>query len=51
MELLVKPTEKIGLIIVVDMLILLVLGLVIIILHLAEKAEDARNKEAALDFW
>jgi len=33
----VKPTEKIAWIIIVDMVALLVLGLVIIILHLSEK--------------
>lgn len=48
-----KPTEKIPLILVVDGLFLLGLGLVIIILHLREKAEDKKENEliSAFDYF
>jgi len=42
---LVKPTEKIPLILLVDGIILLLLGLVVIVLHFFEKAEDQKEKE------
>ena len=45
LTLLLNPTAKIPLILVCDGIFLLALGLVIIVLHLYEKAEDARDKE------
>jgi len=45
LDLLVKPTGKIPLILVGDGIFLLVLGLVIIVLHLNEKAADKREGE------
>jgi flagellar basal body-associated protein FliL len=41
---LIKPSEKMIMIILVDAVFLLVLGLVIIVLHLLEKAEDRKEK-------
>ena len=43
LDILVKPNEKILLIILVDAVFLLILGLIIIILHLLEKAEDRKE--------
>lgn len=43
LDILVKPNEKIILIILVDAVFLLILGLIIIILHLLEKAEDRKE--------
>lgn len=54
MDLLSKPTDKIPVVLLVDGLFLLVLGLVIIVLHLWEKAEDQKENERnnALNyFW
>ena len=45
LTLLLNPTAKIPLIMICDGVFLLALGLVIIVLHLYEKAEDAREKE------
>ena len=50
-ELLVSPNKSIGLIIAVDLLFLLVLGLAIIIMHLAEKAEDKRDQIDYFDYF
>ena len=44
LDVLVKPNEKLILIIMVDAVFLLLLGLIIIILHLLEKAEDRKEK-------
>lgn len=44
-KLLVNPTSKIPLILIVDVVFLMVLGVIIIILHLREKAEDAREQQ------
>lgn len=38
-----KPTEKFPIILLFDGLFLLLLGLVIIVLHLMEKAEDKKD--------
>jgi hypothetical protein len=43
MDLLAKPDDKIPLVLLVDGLFLLVLGLVIIVLHVGEKAEDKKE--------
>lgn len=43
--LLVNPTGKIPLILIVDVVFLMVLGVIIIILHLREKAEDAKESQ------
>lgn len=45
MDLLSKPTDKIPVVLLVDGLFLLVLGLVVIVLHLQEKAEDKKENE------
>ena len=45
LELLVKPTTRIPLILVGEGIFLLILGLVIIILHLGEKVDDKREGE------
>lgn len=43
LDILIKPNEKIVLIILVDAVFLLILGLIIIVLHLLEKAEDRKE--------
>ena len=48
--LMLNPTAKIPLILVCDGVFLLALGLVIIVLHLYEKAEDTREKEQITAF-
>lgn len=45
MDLLSKPSDKIPVVLLVDGLFLLVLGLIIIVLHLGEKAEDKKENE------
>lgn len=50
LDTLIKPTEKIPLILVADGVFLLVLGLVIIVLHLYEKAEDKKDQEKITAF-
>ena len=50
LTLLLNPTAKIPLILVCDGIFLLALGLVIIVLHLYEKAEDTREKEQITAF-
>ena len=50
LNLLLNPTAKIPLILVCDGIFLLALGLVIIVLHLYEKAEDTREKEQITAF-
>lgn len=50
MELLVKPNDKIPVVLLVDGLFLLVLGLVIIVLHVGEKAEDKKEQEQITAF-
>jgi len=44
LDVLIKPNEKLILIIMVDAVFLLILGLIIIVLHLLEKAEDRKEK-------
>jgi integrin alpha FG-GAP repeat containing protein 1 len=44
LDVLVKPSEKMVMIIIVDAVFLLVLGLIIIVLHMLEKAEDRKDK-------
>ncbi len=44
LDVLIKPSEKMIMIILVDSVFLLVLGLIIIVLHMVEKAEDRREK-------
>lgn len=38
-------------IILVDAVFLLILGLVIIVLHMLEKAEDRKEKQLSVMFW
>lgn len=45
MNLLSKPADKIPVVLLVDGLFLLLLGLIIIVLHLGEKAEDKKENE------
>jgi hypothetical protein len=45
LDLLSKPSDKIPVVLIVDGLFLIVLGLVIIVLHLQEKAEDKKENE------
>jgi len=45
LDTLVKPSEKIPIILLVDGVVLLLLGLVIIVLHFFEKAEDQKENE------
>lgn len=45
-----KPNEKMVLILLVDAVFLLILGLIIIILHLFEKAED-RKEAKSFDYF
>lgn len=51
LDVLVRPNEKMLLIVVVDTIFLVVLGLLIIILHLNEKAEDRKEKAQAFDLF
>ncbi len=44
LDVLIKPSEKMIMIILVDAVFLLILGLIIIILHMLEKAEDRKEK-------
>lgn len=46
LDVLIKPNEKLVLIIMVDAVFLLLLGLIIIILHLLEKAEDRKDSKS-----
>lgn len=50
LDVLIKPSEKMIMIILVDAVFLLILGLVIIVLHLLEKAEDRREKQINIIF-
>ena len=50
LTLLLNPTAKIPLILVCDGVFLLALGLVIIVLHLYERAEDQREKDSVKAF-
>ena len=50
MDLLAKPMQKLPLVILVDGLFLMGLGLVIIALHLQEKSDDQKEKEAVTAF-
>lgn len=50
MDLLAKPMQKLPLVILVDGLFLMGLGLVIIALHLQEKNDDQKEKEAVTAF-
>jgi len=50
LTLLLNPTDKIPLILICDGVFLLVLGLVIIVFHLYEKAEDEREKTSIKAF-
>lgn len=43
LSLLVNPTSKINLILVVDAMLLLIIGLVIIVLYFQEKVEDEKE--------
>jgi hypothetical protein len=45
LDVLIKPSEKMVMIIIVDAVFLLVLGLIIIVLHMLEKAEDRKDKQ------
>jgi len=48
-DLLVQPTGKIMAVVICYSVILLVLGLIIIILHLLEKAEDEKGRRSVYD--
>jgi hypothetical protein len=50
LDVLVKPNEKMILIVLVDAVFLLILGLIIIILHLLEKAKD-RAEAKSFDYF
>lgn len=50
-DILVKPNEKMILIIFVDAVFLLILGLIIIILHFNEKEEDKKEIAHAFDLF
>ncbi|CDW73884.1 UNKNOWN [Stylonychia lemnae] len=50
LDVLVKPNEKMILILLVDAVFLLILGLIIIILHLLEKAKD-RKEAKSFDYF
>ena len=45
LDVLIKPSEKMIMIIIVDAVFLLVLGLIIIVLHMLEKAEDRKEQQ------
>lgn len=47
LSLLVNPTSKINIILMVDAVLLLIIGLVIIVLYLQEKVEDDRDQSDA----
>jgi len=51
LSLLVNPTSKVNLILMVDAVILLVLSLVIIILYFKEKMEDEKEKGDAFSYF
>ena len=50
LELLVGPTRAISILVVVIALFLLIIGLLIIIMHFAEKSEDEKMQAKAFDF-
>jgi flagellar basal body-associated protein FliL len=50
LDVLIKPSEKMIFIILVDAVFLLVLGLVIIVLQMLEKAEDRKEKQISVLF-
>jgi hypothetical protein len=50
LDVLIKPSEKMFMIILVDAVFLLVLGLIIIVLHMIEKAEDRKEKQLSVLF-
>ena len=50
LDLLIGPTKAIGILVVVVLLWLLIIGLLVIILHFAEKAEDEKDQAKAFDF-
>ena len=50
LELLLNPTDKVPLVLIADGVFLLVLGLVIIVFHMFEKAEDEREKNSIQAF-
>jgi len=51
LDVLVKPNEKMILIVLVDAVFLIVLGLIIIILHLLEKAKDRAEATKSFDYF
>ncbi len=50
LDVLIKPSEKMFMIILVDAVFLLALGLIIIVLHMIEKAEDRKEKQLSVLF-
>ena len=50
LTLLLNPTDKIPFILLCDGIFLLALGLVIIVIHLKEKAEDDKEKQSIAAF-
>lgn len=51
LSLLVNPTHKVNMILVVDAMLLLVIGLVIIILYLQEKVQDSKEQVDAFNYF
>lgn len=51
LSLLVNPTSKINLILVVDAMLLLIIGLVIIVLYFQEKVEDEKEQVDAFNYF
>jgi hypothetical protein len=51
LSLLVNPTNKVNLILVVDAVLLLIIGLVIIILYFHEKVQDEKEKSDAFNYF
>ena len=51
LSLLVNPTSKANLILIVDALLLLIIGLVIIVLYFQEKVEDEKEQVDAFNYF
>merc|ERR1719198_704507 len=51
LSLLVNPTSKINMILVVDAMLLLIIGLIIIVLYFKEKSEDEKEQVDAFNYF
>ena len=51
LKLLINPTGKTNLVLLIDAVILLVLGLVIIVLYFQEKAEDEKDSLQSIEYF